>query len=548
FIYLNGYFCCMFEFFSWEIVFSIFAALALFLYGIDNFSKEVQKSLGENFRNLLAKLTQFPIVGVFLGAIVTAIVQSSAATTVITVSLVNAGVLSFGQTLGIIIGSNIGTTITSQLVALNLTYVAPIFIVIGFVIDIIGRKYKFVGKPLFYFGLVFFSLNLLSSSVQPFVSDPFILELFSNLSSPFLAVIVGFIFTVILQSSSVTSGIIIVLAQSGLISFAQGLPIILGANIGSTTTSLIASRKMDLFARRTAIAHTFFNIVGVLIMIPFLIPFSTFVISLGGNEAQMIANAHLLFNIITAIVFLVIINQWKRIIEIIVPGEEKEIVFKTKYLTNKTPSETNEAFVLIESEIRNSIEITLDTFRSSIEALDTKDNLNKQNYLFSRVTKLVSLGEFVNKKIQIALFDLSKRKLGEKSAQKLGVYVRALNEIKRIQNWASDISVLNQLAIEREANLARSYVIEFKEIYALLDKNLEHLSKEFPNINKKCFLEMQKNDAILREKITQAYQNQVKEISQVSESTDQTFLELLSIIESAASRTRELRKMIENKN
>jgi len=538
----------MFEFFSWEIVFSIFAALALFLYGIDNFSKEVQKSLGENFRNLLAKLTQFPIVGVFLGAIVTAIVQSSAATTVITVSLVNAGVLSFGQTLGIIIGSNIGTTITSQLVALNLTYVAPIFIVIGFVIDIIGRKYKFVGKPLFYFGLVFFSLNLLSSSVQPFVSDPFILELFSNLSSPFLAVIVGFIFTVILQSSSVTSGIIIVLAQSGLISFAQGLPIILGANIGSTTTSLIASRKMDLFARRTAIAHTFFNIVGVLIMIPFLIPFSTFVISLGGNEAQMIANAHLLFNIITAIVFLVIINQWKRIIEIIVPGEEKEIVFKTKYLTNKTPSETNEAFVLIESEIRNSIEITLDTFRSSIEALDTKDNLNKQNYLFSRVTKLVSLGEFVNKKIQIALFDLSKRKLGEKSAQKLGVYVRALNEIKRIQNWASDISVLNQLAIEREANLARSYVIEFKEIYALLDKNLEHLSKEFPNINKKCFLEMQKNDAILREKITQAYQNQVKEISQVSESTDQTFLELLSIIESAASRIRELRKMIENKN
>ncbi len=537
----------MFEFFSWEIFFSIFAALALFLYGIDNFSKEVQKSLGENFRNLLAKLTQFPIVGVFLGAIVTAIVQSSAATTVITVSLVNAGVLSFGQTLGIIIGSNIGTTVTSQLVALNLTYIAPIFIVLGFFIDIVGRKYKFIGKPLFYSGLVFFSLNLLSTSVQPFVKDPFVLELFSNLSSPFLAVIVGFIFTVILQSSAVTSGIIIVLAQSGLITFAQGLPIILGANIGSTTTSLIASRKMDLFARRTAIAHTFFNIAGVLIIIPFLIPFSGFIISLGGNEAQMIANAHLLFNIITAIIFLIIINQWKRIIEIIVPGDEKEIVFKTKYLTNKTPKETNEAFVLIESEIRNSIEITLDTFRSSIEALDTKDDINKQNYLFSRVTKLVSLGEFVNKKIQISLFDLSKRKLGEKSAQKLGVYVRALNEVKRIQNWASDVSTLNQLAIEKNANLARSYVIEFKEIYSLLDKNLEHLSKEFPSINKKCFLEMQKNDAILRERITQAYQNQVKEISQVSESTDQTFLELLSIIESAASRTRELRKMLENK-
>lgn len=538
----------MFEFFSLEILFSIFAALALFLYGIDNFSKEVQKALGENFRNILAKLTKFPIVGVFLGALVTAVVQSSAATTVITVSLVNAGVLSFGQTLGIIIGSNIGTTVTSQLVALNLTYIAPIFIVLGFFIDIVGRKYKFIGKPLFYSGLVFFSLNLLSTSVQPFVKDPFVLELFSNLSSPFLAVIVGFIFTVILQSSAVTSGIIIVLAQSGLITFAQGLPIILGANIGSTTTSLIASRKMDLFARRTAIAHTFFNIVGVLIIIPFLIPFSGFIVSLGGNEAQMIANAHLLFNIFTAIVFLIIINQWKRIIEIIVPGEEKEIIFKTKHLTNKTPEDTAISFKLIEEEIKNSIEITLDTFRTSIEALDTKDNTNKQNYLFSRVTKLVSLGEFVNKKIQIALFDLSKRKIGEKSAQKLGVYVRALNEIKRIQNWASDISTLNQLAIEKEANLARSYVIEFKEICSLLDENLEKLSREFPTISKKTFIKMQKNDAILREKITLAYQNQLKEISELSESTDQTFLELLSIIESAASRTRELRKMLENRN
>ncbi|NMA44316.1 MAG: Na/Pi cotransporter family protein [Candidatus Diapherotrites archaeon] len=537
----------MFEFFSWELFFSIFAALALFLYGIDNFSKEVQKALGENFRNLLSKLTQFPVVGVFLGAIVTAIVQSSAATTVITVSLVNAGVLSFGQTLGIIIGSNIGTTITSQLVALNLTYVAPIFIVIGFVIDIFGRKYKFVGKPLFYFGLVFFSLNLLSVTVQPFVRDPFILDLFSNLSSPLLGVVVGFIFTVMMQSSSVTSGVIIVLAQSGLVTFAQGLPIILGANIGSTTTSLIASRKMDLFARRTAIAHTFFNVVGVLLILPFLIPFSDLVISFGGNEAQMIANAHVLFNVFTAIVFLIIINYWKKAIEFLVPGDEKEIVFKTKYLPNKIPEDTTLAFKLVESEMRNAIDITHDTFRAAVESLDTKDDLKKQNYLFSRVTKLVSLGDFINKKIQIFLFDISKRKLGDNSAQKLGIYVRSLSEIKRIQNLASDISNLNQLAIEKNANLARSYVVEFKEIYSLLDKNLEYLSKEYPNISKACFSKMQINDAILREKLTKAYHNQIKEISKESESTDQTFLELLSIIESAASRIRELRKMNEKR-
>lgn len=535
----------MFEVLSIELILSIFSALALFLYGIDHFSKEIQKALGENFRHILSKITAVPLIGAIFGAIVTAVVQSSAATTVITVSLVNAGIISFGQSLGIIIGSNIGTTVTSQLVALNLTAFAPVFIVLGFGIDIFAKKYKFIGKPIFYFGLVFFSLNLLSSSVRPFVQEPEIISLFAELSFIPLAVMVGFIFTVLLQSSSVTSGVIIVLAQSGLISLAQGLPILLGANIGSTTTAIIASRNMDLFAKRTAIAHMFFNIVGVLLIIPFIMPFSEIVISLGGTDAQQIANAHLLFNVFTAIIFLIIIKHWKKAIEIIVPGDEKEIIFKTKFLTQTNPEKTSEAFGLIENEIRNSLEINLESFRTAITSIDISNEEAKNNYYFSKVAKLVSLNEFITKKIQIALFDLSKRKLGEKDAEKLGVYVRALNEIKRIQNWANDVNTISQLSQEKKANIQKSYVLELKEIYSYLDKNIQTISKEFPKINKKSIEEMRKNDAIMRQKLTLAYKNQLVEIAKESESTDGTFLELLSIIESAATRTRELRKMIE---
>ncbi|MDP3562970.1 MAG: Na/Pi symporter, partial [Methanoregula sp.] len=201
---------------SWELVFAIIPGIILFLYGIEQFSREVQLAAGDYFRNLIQHLTKTPVRGTAAGALVTSLVQSSTATTIITVGLVNAGIISFTASLGIIFGANLGTTLTSQLVALNLTAFAPLFILIGFIIGIIPGRFRIFGRPVFYFGLVFFSLSLISSVMVPYRTDPELLALMAMMDTVFLQIAFGFLITNIFQSSSVTTGLVVVMSQNGL--------------------------------------------------------------------------------------------------------------------------------------------------------------------------------------------------------------------------------------------------------------------------------------------------------------------------------------------
>ncbi|PKG32657.1 Na/Pi cotransporter family protein, partial [Methanoregula sp.] len=202
---------------SWELLFAIIPGIILFLYGIEQFSREVQIAAKDKLQDLIQNLTKTPLRGTAVGGIVTAIVQSSHATTIITVGLVNAGIISFAASLGVIFGSNLGTTLTSQLVALNFTAFAPIFILIGFVIGLVPGKYRIFGRPIFYFGLVFFSLTLISNVMAPYRTDPQLLELMGMMDTVFLQIAFGFLVTNIFQSSSVTTGLVVLMSQNGLI-------------------------------------------------------------------------------------------------------------------------------------------------------------------------------------------------------------------------------------------------------------------------------------------------------------------------------------------
>lgn len=295
---------------DYNILIAILAAVAMFLFSIEKFSKNIQKVGGKRLKKLLARLTSNPVKGSLVGAFVTSIIQSSTATTVITVSLINAGVITFYNSLGIIIGANIGTTITTQLIAFKLTSFAPIFILIGFIIGIVPWKYKFLGKPVFYFGMLFFSLSLVSNYVGPISSDPQVIEIFSRISNLYYGILAGFIFTVIVQSSSITTGLAVILVGTNLLTFNQSLGIILGSNIGTTITALIASIRMNRDSKRAAMAHTIFNVLAVLIMIPFAFVFGNYVQSLGGNIEQQVANAHLIFNLGAAVLFLILIKPF----------------------------------------------------------------------------------------------------------------------------------------------------------------------------------------------------------------------------------------------
>ncbi|MEM3364047.1 MAG: Na/Pi symporter [Candidatus Micrarchaeia archaeon] len=365
-----------------DMLLSILPAVVLFLYGIEHFSKEILKASGDFFRSTVHKLTKTPVRGLVSGMIVCSIIQSSTATTLIAVGLVNAGLISFSQSLGVIFGANIGTAVTAQLIALKLTAFAPVFIVIGFIVDIIGGKYKFIGKPLFYFGLVFFSLTLLSGSVEVLKDNPQVLSLFSHFTNPLWGVFVGFIVTNLFQSSSVTTGIVVIFAQGGLIGFSDALLLILGANIGTTVTTLLASTRMDLAARRAAAAHFLFNVLGVILILPFLPQFSAFVESLGGDEGQMVANAHMLFNVSAALLFLLALGPFEILVKRLVPGEQKEIVLAPKYLNGEVPKDNTEAFKLVEKEIHHMMDVSRDMYDEVIHSIQARKDCR------SRVDKL----------------------------------------------------------------------------------------------------------------------------------------------------------------
>jgi len=300
---------------DWYVLMAVISVLILFLFSIRRFSEEVQRVAGKNFKKLLTKITSTPLRGTFVGAAVTSVIQSSSATTVILIGLVGAGLISFKNSLGVIFGANIGTTVTSQLVAFKLTAIAPVFIILGFLVEVFGRKYKIFGRAIFYFGLIFFSLFLISVYLEPISESQEVIDTLSSLSNIFLAILAGAIFTFLVQSSSITSGLVVVLASQGLLTLYSSIGIIFGANIGTTTTALIASIGSNEAGKKTAIAHFLFNVIGVIIFLPLILPFIDIVQSFGGSLERQVANAHLIFNVIVTIIFLVFINTFYKSVE-----------------------------------------------------------------------------------------------------------------------------------------------------------------------------------------------------------------------------------------
>ncbi len=526
--------------FSWEIWFAIVPGLVLFLYGIEHFSKEIQKVAGERFRSVLGRLTNTSVGGALLGALVTGLIQSSTATTVIAVALVNAGTISFAQSLGIMFGANVGTTVTAQLIAFKVTGFAPFFIVLGFLISIIGGRYRFIGKPLFYFGLVFFSLALVSDAIVPIKDDPATISLFSQLSNAFLALLAGILLTILLQSSSVVTGMVVLLAASGLLGLGQAIPIILGSNIGTTATSLIAASRMDLYAKRASAAHFLFNLGGVLIFLPFLVPFEAFVADIGGTAAQQVANAHLLFNVTAAFIFLLILEPFKTAVERLVPGQEEEILFTTKYLNDRIPSDNQQAFTLIEKEILNSLDVTLKLFEESAGFIDDTKNHRKD-----RIAKLESLNDFLDERIEAAILQVSKRERSKAQVERTVVLVRISNAIEQLGDVGEDFGYLTADILSSGVSFSQESKTELKQIYAVFRSNLLILKESLPFLSHENIALMRKNDVLLRGLINKSYKHHLARVDLQKSSSGSYFVEAVSLIEYANSNVREIRKLLE---
>ena len=337
----------------------LFGGLSLFLYGMERMSDALKNVAGEKMKDILGMLSTNRIMGLMTGAVVTAVIQSSSVTTVMLVGFVTAGLMSLSQTIGVILGADIGTTITAQIVAFKVTKYALLLVAVGFGMLFISKRENIqqYGYMVMGLGMIFFGMAVMSDAMRPLRTyQPFI-DLMAGMSNPILGILIGAAFTALVQSSSAAMGVVIVLAMQGLITLEAGIALALGANVGTCATAGLASIGKPREAVRVATCHVLFKIIGVTLMAPFIGPFAKFVVSISPSPAEgligieaaasvvprQVANAHTIFNVGIAIFFLPFVSQFARIVYRVVPDKPIEEIegIQPKYLSEMlfhTPS------------------------------------------------------------------------------------------------------------------------------------------------------------------------------------------------------------------
>ncbi len=353
-----------------KMFFALFGGLAMFLYGMNSMSDSLQKVAGDRMRRILGVLTKNPVMGALAGALVTAVLQSSSATTVMTIGFVSAGLMSLPQAISVIFGANIGTTMTAQLIAFQISdYIYPI-IFIGFLINFLSKKeqLKDLGMVILSFGLLFEGIEIMGSAMKPLAGSPVFTTLIEKVADmPVLGLLLGLCMTLVVQSSSATIAVLQnVACQAGpdgvssIIGLTGAIPVLLGDNIGTTITALLASIGQSKNAKRTAIAHSFFNISGSIVFSFFIPLFAKFVewISPKGPEVQVIsrqiANAHTTFNVVCTLIWLPLLPVMVKIVTFVIRGEDRKdtAVCMPRYLDEAMLGQPVAAMYLISEEIR----------------------------------------------------------------------------------------------------------------------------------------------------------------------------------------------------
>lgn len=456
---------------------SLLGGLGMFLYGMTIMGEGLQKAAGSKLKKIIEMLTSNVVMGVLVGTVVTGIIQSSSATTVMVVGFVNAGIMTLSQAIGVIMGANIGTTVTAQLVSFSLEDIAPIALGIGIIFYMFTSKEKTkqVAEILIGFGLLFTGMEFMKEAVEP-LSE---LESFRNAllflsKNPILGILAGFAITGIVQSSSASMGMLIALASQGLVPITAALPILYGDNIGTCVTSLISSLGASRNAKRAAVMHLSFNVIGTLLfMIVLNKPIVAVVQYLDpANTARQIANAHTLFNLINVIILLPFSKYIVKLAERLVPVKEEEIELATanttKYLDERmfeTPSialgNTLQEVVRMGGKARKS-------YTYAMEGLLTKDT--------KAIDKAFNYEKTVNtlhKSILNYLIKLSNTNINSDERIKADLLFHVVNDLERISDHAENIAEIDRLAVDGDTRFSDIAIQEINDLSDLLLKNID---------------------------------------------------------------------------
>jgi phosphate:Na+ symporter len=480
-----------------QYVFMFLGGICFFIYGITISSKSFETFAFGSFRKFLNKVTSKPAYGALLGAIFTAIIQSSSATTVIVISLVNSGTLNFENALGLIFGSNIGTTITAQIVAFKLTNFSLLIFVAGFLISMIHTKefIREIGRGIMGIGFIFVGMQFMEQSVAPLKDSTFFINLFMSMSKrPILGVIVSAIFTGIQQSSAVTIGIIQALASNGLLDLNAAFALVIGANIGTTVTALFASIGTNTQAKRAAVSHLMFNVVGAIIFLFIFTPYLSFVWLTSDNLVRQIANSHTFFNVTCTLLFLPFTAQFARFIKRIVPGEEVVLEGGTKFIDTRLLNIPSFAVDALHKEVYNLFQITKKNLYSVCAMV--RDNTNK--FCQEVLLRENSINQ-INKEIQAFAPLITKNQLTDEQAKELSLLVNIASQIERIGDITVEISELQAERTKEGAVFSEPAMTDLEKMLDVLRTEYEIVETNFDSFTYDDFKKVEEIEDMIDE-------------------------------------------------
>ena len=469
---------------SFGTILTMAGGLGLFLFGMELMSDSIEKVAGARLRRILEIFTTNRFMGMIVGIIFTGIIQSSSACTVMVVSFVNSGLMNLYQAAGVILGANIGTTITSQLVSFNLSKIAPLILLVGVVVMMFTKKEKVrkVAEVVVGFGILFVGLSTMSQAMANMKNEPQVVNLLMSLKNPFLATLMGFALTAIIQSSSVTVSIVLLLANQDLLPLPITLYIILGCNIGACATAMLASMTAKKDAKRAALIHLLFNIIGTVIIYIALFVAGDQIVelikSISADNGRFVANAHTLIKIAQVIMLFPFTGWLVKMTYLIVPGEDQKVGYREsyqlKYIGDKVVFNPATAVVEVIKELERMASLAEENLNRAMNALITLDEEDIEEVY--EVEKNIN---FLNHAITDYLVKINQTTLPIEDLNSLGALFHVVNDIERIGDHAENVADAARQRKEEGVSISKEAQKELGDMLEMVNKIIRYAVEMF---------------------------------------------------------------------
>ena len=469
---------------SFGTILTMAGGLGLFLFGMELMSDSIEKVAGAKLRRILEIFTTNRFMGMIVGIIFTGIIQSSSACTVMVVSFVNSGLMNLYQAAGVILGANIGTTITSQLVSFNLSKIAPLILLVGVVVMMFTKKEKVrkVAEVVVGFGILFVGLSTMSQAMANMKNEPQVVNLLMSLKNPFLATLMGFALTAVIQSSSVTVSIVLLLANQDLLPLPITLYIILGCNIGACATAMLASMTGKKDAKRAALIHLLFNIIGTVIIYIALFVAGDQIVelikSISADNGRFVANAHTMIKIAQVIMLFPFTGWLVKMTYLIVPGEDQKVGYREsyqlKYIGDKVVFNPATAVVEVVKELERMASLAEENLNRAMNALITLDEEDIEEVY--EVEKNIN---FLNHAITDYLVKINQTTLPIEDLNSLGALFHVVNDIERIGDHAENVADAARQRKEEGVSISKEAQKELGDMLEMVNKIIRYAVEMF---------------------------------------------------------------------